>query len=348
MSTSSKMSSKTEVKTAQGQYVTVVKTIRGICQHADVIAAFDCGYREGLATFDVSAFLQQGCRLLSSDLKRAVISGCTAAVSYIRDLPASEKDKYNSIQSQLSSQLITVALDSLDIAKPVTVLKQTSPAPPQPSAPVLPTRTPSESELESILAAIPLDSVHYRGCPNIGKRCLTCVSAFQLLDCTPCNHKSAWCTSVGYYPHFNQRLQRRFRVSHIANCAISELDLKASSTGSEPGEIRSESPHSGVPEPPEIPEAGPSGTQPSSPPLMSWGSEVELDAADRMQATISCVREEMGVEGSAPPRQTRVRKCPPRFEAKTDTKLSQPSESVKGVKRKKGRHGGSRTPSGKR
>lgn len=237
-----------EVRTAHWQYARVLNTLRGICSKVPQLKTrFDSYYREALVGFDIDQFLANGCSLPRTQLEHAVINACERVGEYINSLPEQElTPDHRSINFQLNSELVRVALDGLSLHRPITVVRTARPPPPISTAPssvsgasarslprpeqrCKPPRgpPPSVEVLEESLQSFDRTKVHYKGCPNDTIRCETCISAFSLLDMSPCSHKGDWCTRLGYYPHFTHRLQRVFWQKHVLNQAITASDLDA-------------------------------------------------------------------------------------------------------------------------
>lgn len=232
MSKSSSNSYTYELVTAHQQFTRIVQTLRGICNNIPSYrGVFDKGFREGLVDFDLDDFLSRGSDLLPSDRERAVRRGCALVLEEIDALPANERTQHHdNIYSQLNSDMIDVLASSLHMTKPVSVAAKPSarrPASPRPRKPKRPSPQCNPTDVGELLQSIDIKSIHYRNCRNPNTDCLTCQSAFKLLDYTPCTHNGDWCTSKGWYPHFPARLQRKFRQQHVENRALSQMELDA-------------------------------------------------------------------------------------------------------------------------
>lgn len=288
-----------EIKTVHKQYATIIKTLRGICNKVpEIRGIFDNAYRESLVSFDMDTFLSRGCTFISADYDRAVEKACEAVREHISSLDSNTVTiDHQSILFQLTSEMVTVALDGLKIARPVTVLRSEVPtqqprrdskASSSSSQPARkePPKNITDAEISHALQGIETERVHYLGCPNLTKKCHTCVSAFKLLDITPCSHKGEWCTRVGYYPHFPRRLQRKYSEQHSSNLALTAADFTE-------------------PEAPEqVSESAVSSREPSPQPAQTWSDEVE-EAAALEQALIADQQvEQMECASTSSPRRS--------------------------------------------
>lgn len=287
-----------EIRTAKQQFANVVRTLRRICSPIPVLLAeFDTGFKNGVATFEVDTFLDSGCSLSGSHLTMAAKAGCANAVAYINAQPTPLSTQYQQILSELTSELVVVALDGLSINPAIAVFRNDqvklpghkTPSQSKPTRCAPPSRRPSETQINDALQQIAPDSVHYRGCPNPSIRCNTCSSAFSLLDVTPCSHLGDWCVGTGYYPHFTARLMRRFADKHSRNIALVSEDL-AAVTPSEVGGASTGPPPDHVHPGSSTQEDGPSAM--SRPNPTSWAQECE-DALANEQAMVAVVRDDI-------------------------------------------------------
>lgn len=218
-----------EVHTSHSQYTKILRTLRSICSiDPEILLRFDQSYREALVTFDMDDFIKRSCTITADDYARATNMACEKVCQYIDGIPSYQRTTHHStIHSQLSSEMVVVALDGLKLARPITVIGSAT-KPKQASVqPKPPQIAPSDQTIREALQQVCVRLVHYRGCPNANTTCRTCMSAFQLLDYTPCTHKGDWCTRVGYYPHFTTRLQRKFQDEHRRNIALKAADIDA-------------------------------------------------------------------------------------------------------------------------
>lgn len=190
-----------ELRTAKQQYASVVRTLRKICSAEPALTAeFDAGYRNAIATFEVEVFLNAGCSLSGPHLTQAAKAGCACAVAYINAQPKPLSTEHQRILSELTSEMVVVALDGLSISPAIAVFRrEQAPAPvprpaPQAKPPrcTPPSRRPSDTAISDALQQVVPEQVHYKGCPNPSVRCNTCASAFALLDVTPCSHRGDW------------------------------------------------------------------------------------------------------------------------------------------------------------